>query len=238
MEGVPPYVSIVFLLTTFLAVGIFLYAVRVAGRMLPASNRTAFLLALWIVFQSSVAYFGIYLLPESTPPKIFVFGIFPALIGVALFLFWWSRSNVGLSLRILTAIHIVRIPVEIVLYWLHENGLVPNMMTFNGINFDIATGILAILVLLFGFRGGSVNRPLLIAFNVIGLIMLAIVVSIAAMSMPGPMQLLNLENPNTAVLYFPYAFLPTIVVPLVLFSHIESLRQLIGMNRTKVDATT
>ena len=45
-----------------------------------------------------------------------------------------------MNLRILTLLHIVRVPVEIVLYWLFISKAIPGLMTFNGRNFDILAG--------------------------------------------------------------------------------------------------
>jgi hypothetical protein len=64
--------------------------------------------------------------------------------------------------------------------------------------------LLAVIVGVAAFRRGKVNRPLLIVFNIIGLLLLANIVSIAALSLPSPMQQLNFESPNRGVLLFPY----------------------------------
>ena len=118
--------------------------------------------------------------------------------------------------------------VEIVLLWLYIGGQVPRIMTFEGYNFDIVSGILAPIVYLIAFRGGKVNRPALIAYNILGLLLLANIVSIAVLSLPSPLQLLAFDQPNVAVTYFPFIWLPTIVVPIVLFAHLASLWKLSG----------
>jgi hypothetical protein len=100
-------------------------------------------------------------------------------------------------------------------------------MTFHGWNFDIASGILAIIVSLIAFRSGKVNKPLLITFNVIGLILLANIVTIAILSAESPMQKLAFDMPNRGVLYFPYIWLPSMIVPIVLFCHLTSLWKLL-----------
>ena len=99
-------------------------------------------------------------------------------------------------------------------------------MTFEGMNFDILSGILAPVVYLIAVRGGNINRGVLIAYNLLGIVLLANIVTIAVMSLPSPMQQMSFEQPNKAVLFFPYVWLPTIVVPIVLFSHLASLWKL------------
>lgn len=227
MESIPGYVSIVFILTTFITVGFLLQATKAAGIQSWAAKLLLFLLPLWIIFQSILSIGGFYNDVDSTPPRIFIFGVVPALALIAVyFLFFRSSFIDRLPLKLLTSIHSVRIPVELVLYWLFLNQQVPKIMTFSGWNFDILTGIMAIVLSFVAFRGGSANRPILIAFNVIGLFLLALIVIIAFLSAPSPLQSLAFEQPNRAVLFFPYSFLPTIVVPIILFSHLASLWKL------------
>ncbi|MFZ8477569.1 hypothetical protein ACO1MN_15020, partial [Staphylococcus aureus] len=55
------------------------------------------------------------------------------------------------DLKILTIFHIIRIPVELVLYWLFLHKAIPDLMTFEGRNFDIVSGLTAPLVYYFAF---------------------------------------------------------------------------------------
>ena len=224
METVPPYVSIVFILTTFTAIGFLLRATRKAGLHRTPSRILVFILPLWIFFQAALSISGFYEEFTSVPPRLLLFGVLPALLLIALYLTVFRHTFVErLPLRMLTMVHIVRIPVELVLLWLSVAGQVPRMMTFEGANFDILSGIAAPIVAWLAFRGGETRKGLLVAFNIVELLLLANVVSIAALSIPSAIQQLNIDQPNRAVLYFPYVYLPTIVVPIVLFSHLVSL---------------
>lgn len=128
-----------------------------------------------------------------------------------------------MPLSLLTLTHVVRIPVEFVLYWLFLGKLVPREMTYAGWNYDIVSGVLAVAVYLAVFRFRAPARPILLAFNIVGLVLLLTIVAIAAMSAETPFQQLAFDQPNRAVLFFPYALLPTLVVPIVLFSHLAAL---------------
>ena len=99
-------------------------------------------------------------------------------------------------------------------------------MTFEGRNFDILAGITAPLIAWLAFRGGKINRPLLIVWNIFALILLINIVVNAVLSFPSPFQQFAFEQPNLAVLYFPFQWLPSVIVPIVLFSHLASLWQL------------
>lgn len=228
MESVPPYVSTVFILTTFTAVAFLLQAAKRVGLGKLPSQILIFLLPLWIFFQAVISMGGFYQTATAIPPRLVLFGVLPALLTIVTYLIFFRESFIDkIPLQLLTMLHIVRIPVEIVLLWLFQNGLLPQLMTFEGRNFDILSGILAPIVYLIAFRGDKTKRGLLIAFNILGLILLANIVTIAVLSLPSPFQQLAFEQPNRAVVLFPYSWLPTIVVPIVLFSHIAALWKLL-----------
>jgi hypothetical protein len=224
----PPYVSIVFILTTFLTVGFLLTSAKAVSLEIFPSRLLVFVLPFWIVLTGSLAVSGFYDKPGMFPPILFIFGVAPALLFVLGNLVFFRNSLIDkLPLRLLTLIHVVRIPVELTLYWLCLGGLVPQVMTFTGRNYDILSGILALAVYFLGFTAGRANKWLLIAFNVVGPGLLANVVVIAILSLEGPMQRFGFDEPNRAVLYFPYVWLPTIIVPIVLFSHLAALYKLL-----------
>jgi hypothetical protein len=223
MENVPAYVSIIFIVTTFATIAILLQAVKSVGLDKLPSKILLFVLPLWIVFQTILSIGGFYQETNSTPPRIVLFGVLPAVLLIIAYLILFREFVERLPLKLLTAVHIVRIPVELTLFWLFGSSMVPQIMTFEGANFDIASGILAIIVLLIAFRGEKVSGPMIIGFNVIGLILLGVIVTIAALSVQSPMQQMSFDQPNRAVLFFPYVFLPTIIVPIVLSSHLFAL---------------
>lgn len=224
MDQVPWYVSAVFILTTFAALGFLVQGVKAVGVDRLSSRLLAFLLPLWVFLQATLALGGFFQNSQTVPPRLIAFSVLPAvLLIVTYFLFFRASFVDRFPIKILTLLHVVRVPVELVLYWLFLAGAVPQMMTFEGRNFDIISGILAPIVYLLAFRGPAVNRWLLIAYNVLGLVLLGNIVAIAAMSVPSPIQQLNFDQPNVGVLYFPYIWLPAIVVPIVLFSHLAAL---------------
>jgi hypothetical protein len=229
MEGLPAYVSIVFILTTFAAIGFLLQATKAIGLTKLPSRILIFLLPLWIMLQAVLAVYGFFLKTDVMPPRIALFGVWPAVLLIVIYFVFFRRSYIErLPLKLLTLVHVLRIPVELTLLWLYFGGQVPRMMTFEGLNFDILSGVLALAAFVLGFRGNTVNKPILVAFNIIGLLLLINIVSIAILSLPTPIQRLNFDQPNWAVLYFPYVWLPSIVVPIVLFAHLASLWQLLG----------
>lgn len=224
IENLPGYVSITFILTTFLTVGFLLYAVKqTVFDTLPAKI-LIFLLAFWIFFTAFLALNGFYLNHQAFPPRVVSAGVAPAILLIlAYFIFFRKNFIEKLPLKTLTLLSVIRIPVEIVLLWLFQGGLVPQSMTFEGRNFDILSGITAPIVYFLAFRGGKVNRPLLIVWNLLALGLLVNIVTTAILAFPSINPQLPVELQNRGVTYFPFIWLPAIVVPIVFFSHLASL---------------
>jgi hypothetical protein len=223
IEGLPGYISIAFILTTFLTVSFIFYAIRQSASKTFSAKFLLFLIPFWLIFQAVLSSSGFYLKTDAFPPRIFLFAVLPAILLIVLLFIFYSKSFVSiLSLKTLTLLSIVRIPVEIVLFWLFENGQIPQVMTFEGRNFDILSGITAPIVVWLAFRNGITNRILLGIWNIFALLLLFNIVVTAALSIPSPIQQLAFEQPNRAVLYFPFIWLPAVVVPIVLFCHLAS----------------
>lgn len=224
IENLPLYIVVIFIITTLLTVGIFQYAMKRGSFSAKATKFLTFALPFWLIFQATVAVFGFY---AAQPMRLPFFAVLPAIITI-ICLFIFSREWIlRLPLQTLTLIHIIRIPVELCLWWLFQNGQVPQIMTFEGTNFDILAGITAPILAFAAFRESYVNRTVLIVWNISALILLGNIVSTAVLSIQSPIQKFGFEQPNAAVLYFPFVWLPAIVVPVVLFSHLASLWKLI-----------
>jgi len=228
IENLPGYVSITFILTTFLTVGFLLYAVKQTVFETIPAKILIFLLAFWIFFQAILALNGFHQNTQTFPPRIVLFGVLPTILLIIAYFIFFRRSFIEkLPLKTLTLLSVIRFPVEMVLLWLFQNQTVPQSMTFEGRNFDILSGITAPIVYFLAFRGGRVNRPLLIVWNIFALLLLFNIVITAILAFPAITPNLSLELQNRAVTYFPYIWLPTVVVPIVLFSHLASLWKLL-----------
>lgn len=227
IENLPLYIIVTFIMSTLITVGIFQYAIKRGAFSSNTTKVLSVLLPFWIIFQGTTAFLGFYKITDSFPPRLIVFGILPALLTItALFIF--SRDFIlKLPLQALTIIHIVRIPVELVLHWLYQNGQIPQLMTYEGRNFDILAGITALFIFWFAFRGGKTNKKALLIWNFLALFLLLNIVIHAILSLPSPFQQLAFDQPNRAIIYFPFIWLPTVIVPLILFSHLASVWQLL-----------
>ncbi|MEO7769032.1 MAG: hypothetical protein ABIS01_16495, partial [Ferruginibacter sp.] len=132
----------------------------------------------------------------------------------------------GFNIKTLTLLQTVRIPVELTLYWLYLHKAVPGILTFEGRNFDVLSGLSAPFIYYFGFIKKSIGKNWLIAWNIVCLLLLINVVVNSILSLPTPFQKFAFDQPNIAIGYFPFMLLPSFLVPMVVLSHIASLRQL------------
>lgn len=218
MNPLPLYIPVVFIITTLLTVYIFYQAT-------PRSGTFLVVVLTWLCLQGAVALTGFYTETDTMPPRFILLMLPPLILILILFLTGQGRQFVNnIDTKTLIILHTIRIPVELVLFWLSVHGVVPKLITFEGINFDIFSGLTAPFIYYFGFIRPRLSKGVLIAWNIICLLLLANVVVHAVLSVPTSFQRYAFDQPNIAVLYFPYVWLPCCVVPLVLLSHLVVLR--------------
>ena len=222
MEHIPVYIQIVFVLTTLLTLMLLYRATNFSKAMIAG-------VLIWLALQAVISLSGFYTITTGTPPR-FALLLFPPVIFIII-LFRTRKGKAAIdsfNVKTLTLLHIVRIPVEFTLYWLFLHKALPEVMTFEGRNFDILCGLTAPFIYYFGYVKNVLNRKILIAWNIVCLVLLANIVITAAKSAPFGFQKLGSEQPNFALFYFPFIWLPCFVVPAVLLAHLVSLRRLVS----------
>ena len=137
-----------------------------------------------------------------------------------------ARLAAGTSLGAVVALQAFRIPVELMLHRLHAEGMVPVQMTYLGRNFDILTGITGLALGAWLLRGRPVPRQVVLAWNVLGLALLANIVITAVLSTPVPFRRFADQPPHTLPSSFPFVWLPSFLVQVALGSHLLVFRQL------------
>lgn len=222
MENLPFYISLVFGLTVLLSFLLFYKATN-------QSKTFAAVAISWLIFQSLVSLSGFYQATNTMPPRVALLGFPPFVMIIVLFSTVKGRQFIdSLNIKTLTLFHIIRIPVELVLFWLFIHKTVPELMTFEGRNFDILSGLSAPIVYYFGFIKNKISKQLMLIWNFVCLGLLINIVVNAVLSVPTPFQQFAFEQPNIAILYFPFVLLPSFLVPLVFLSHLASIRQLLS----------
>lgn len=224
IENLPSWISAFFALTTFLTVYLFYKAT-------PQAKTSLYLLAGWLILQAIVGISGFYTVTQTFPPRFALLLVLPLLFILILFLTAKGKSFIdSLDPKWLTYLHTVRVPVELTLFSLFLHRQVPEIMTFEGRNLDILSGLTAPFIAWFGFQKRILGKNALLVWNFICIGLLVNIVTIALLSLPTPLQQLAFEQPNVGVTYFPFVWLPCCIVPLVLFSHLATIRQLLRSN--------
>ena len=224
MENLPIYISAGFIATTLLTL-FFIYKVANHSKKVLAVSLA------WLAITATIGLSGFYLKTSAMPPRL-LFLVGPPLVLI-LFLFTTPKGRAFIDRfnpAYATYLHVVRVPVELVLWALFIYHYVPELMTFEGRNFDVLSGITAPLVAYLGYTKVKLGKTLLLVWNFICLGLLMNIVTNAILSAPFPFQQFAFDQPNVGVLYFPFVWLPGFIVPSVLLCHLVSIRRLMAQN--------
>ncbi|MFZ6012540.1 MAG: hypothetical protein ACOYXT_19510 [Bacteroidota bacterium] len=184
------------------------------------------ILVLWSLFVSFWSLSGI--MSDFTKfPFNFMPVILIPLVGSLIFVF---SKGVGDILKHIPSENILRLQsfrffVELILWALFVNSLLPIQMTFEGRNFDILAGITGPIIGWFAMKG-KISKTAVALWNIACLGLLINIVTIAILSTPTPVRVFMNEPANTIVAHFPASWLPGFLVPLAYTLHFLSLRQM------------
>ncbi len=215
-------------------VALVLWGLRSAGRRAgldPAAlagitGRVALGFVAWIALVLGLAGAGVLARFEAKPPPMFL------VLGGAVMLLTWATRR-PLAARLLghtprawpVALQTLRVPIELMLFGLYAAGRFPVHLTFEGRNLDLLVGLTAPVVA-FLVHTRRLGPGGLFAWNVVSLGLLANIVGMAITTMPGPLHLPWPGVSNVVVTEVPFVLLPAVLVPMALFGHVLSLRQL------------
>jgi len=189
-------------------------------------NTFSGVLIVWVLIVSVLSLAGI-----MGNFQVFPFNIGPLLIipFITIIFFTFSKSLREVLLHIHPAriirLQVFRVFVEVLLWLLFIENVLPVQMTFEGRNFDVLSGLSAPVIAFLAFRN-NLSKPVLIIWNLICLGLLINIVTVAILSMPTPFRYFMNEPANTIVAQFPVSLLPTFLVPLAYLLSFISIRQL------------
>lgn len=222
---IPPSIAILFCLVVVACLIVLWSAFK---------RNTMFLIIsiVWLTLQALISFTGFYNDTNEIPPRIALMPL-PPLIGILLFFIIKPGRKFLLQtdIRLLTLFHTIRIPVELCLLLLYYQKLIPEAMTFEGRNFDIISGITAPVIAFVALKTNKVQLRILLLWNLLCLLLLLNVVIHGILSAPSVFQQINFDQPNIAILHFPIVWLPSFVVPCVLFAHLISIYQIIALRK-------
>ena len=212
-----------------LAVAMAVALVLLFSRGRPA-RRLALTAAVALVMAASAAAASSGLLArvDLMPPPMAVMIVSVLAMGL---LFGLSQpaadTAAEVPLAVLIGFQAFRLPLELVMHRAATLGIMPEELSYTGYNFDIVTGTGALLLFLAMQAGWRVPGRVIWVWNVWGLWCLAVITVIAVTT--APMVRLFGDDPrhvNSWVLYFPYVWLPVVLVTVALAGHITITRAL------------
>ena len=128
----------------------------------------------------------------------------------------------GLPIATLIWFQVFRLPLEMILHLWAEAGVIPATMTWTGSNFDIVSGVLALIAAPLAAR----SRGVAWLFNVVGLLLLINVGRVAMLSSPLPFAW-NVQPPLQLAFHLPYAWIIPVCVGGALAGHLVLTRALL-----------
>jgi serine-type D-Ala-D-Ala carboxypeptidase/endopeptidase len=216
------------ILALLLVAGVF-----VAWRRTGASRRRSILaaaamtlgLVVWMSATYVAAAFRLLQFPPAPPTMMVVFvpllvisvGLGVSPVG--------RRLAAGLPLAVLVGVQGFRLPLELLMHRAYEDGLMPVQMSYSGLNFDIVSGITALIagaLLATGRAGVRTAR----AWNVMGTLLLVNIILISLLSAPTPWRVFRDGPANNWVTTEPYIWLPTVMVAFAILGHLVIYRRL------------
>ncbi|WP_299123408.1 hypothetical protein [uncultured Tenacibaculum sp.] len=223
IPNLPLYISISFILLTVYIVFMFIKSNKL-------SNTAIVISFTWIVLISILSYIGIYHFQEEDSVSRFGLIIIPTTVFIMYLLRTKTVYN-NRDIRWSTALHIVRFPIELLLFQLAIREWLPMEMTYKGWNFDIIPGITAILLVVW-MHYKTINRQLLIGWNIIGVCLVLFVFINGVLSQEMLYQRYGYAVPNRGIAYFPIILLAGVIVPVVVYTHISDIILLVKRKAT------
>ena len=227
--------SVAFAALAVVVAGLFVAGAGLASRRLgePASaqrravSSSALGAVAWLVATGGAAASGALLSFDRRPPPLVLAFVLALVVPVALGLSpFGARLARGVPLAALVGAQAFRVPLGILMHQAAREGVMPERMSFTGTNFDIATGLGAIVVAVLAVRGKA-PHALVSSWNLLGAVLLANVVVTAVLASPmihafgtDPRQV------NTFVANVPFVWLPTVFVVAAILGHVVVARAL------------
>ena len=212
-----------FYVLTALMLAIVFYLLKYASNPQALRKNALVLMLTWITYVVIMSFTGV-LDNLSMPPKALVLIILPAFIIVFIATcrkgFQSVLSKTPKHIPIL--IQSFRILVELLIYGTFLEGFFPQRVTFEGLNYDILIGIIALPTGILVLKGIA-KRKTILAFNIIGLMVLGLTgyAFVSSFYFSGFVS----ASGEIALVKVPFILLPGVLLPFAIFYHIVSIKQ-------------
>jgi hypothetical protein len=201
-------------------VGALLWAVHRSYGSARVTGIAAVALAVWLGAQGALVASGkMPGLPLSGVP--FFFGPILVVCVVGALSPVGAKLAANVPLAALVGFQAFRLPLELVLHTCATQGTIPETMTWTGMNWDIASGVLALISAPLAARLPALVR----ITNIVGFALLLNVMRTAILSSPVSFGW-GQQPPLLLAFHLPYAFIGPVCVGGALFGHIVLTRAL------------
>lgn len=209
--------TINFLLIVFAVMAMYFYALHIAYQrvtwVFPATLT-------FLLFIMGVVHSG-WVDEQPMPRLMILFGIVNISILILSFSGVGKKISEGVTISQLVLFQGFRLPLELILHSWVNQGTIPSTMTWSGSNFDIITGVLALIC----FRYAGKNKYIPWAFNIIGTLLLLNVMRVAVLSSPLPFAW-SVNPPLQLGFNLPYVLIVPVCVGGALAGHLILFRKL------------
>jgi len=180
--------------------------------------------ALYLAAIAAVGLSGVLTRFDLRPPPFMLLVVVTLGLTLAVALSSVGRRlATGLPLAALVGFQAFRLPLELVMHRAANDGLMPSVMSWGGGNFDVVSGITALL-LGAALPFGSVPRWVIFAWNLLGSVLLLVIAAIAIAASP-IFRAFGDDQLNVWVTRFPYTWM-SVMVAAALFGHVLVARRL------------
>lgn len=192
---------------------------------------TQFLVAglVWLAYLIVISGTGV-LQDFSLPPKVPLLVVVPAIVGILIFTGTrrFGRVLNHLPLHVPVLLTTFRILVELLIYGGHKEGVFPERVTFEGLNYDILVGIVSLPVGIL-IMSGKLSTRAVWAWNVLSLMVLGLTVYSFVTAYYFSDFIATTGNRD--FVRFPYLLLAGVLLPTAIMLHVVSIRQMIRRSR-------
>ena len=188
-------------------------------------------IALWLAAMAAAALSGLLGRFDLRPPPMVIW--FASMVVMTLALAWspfGRRFADKLPFVALIGFQAFRLPLELIMHRAVVAGIMPNVMSYTGYNFDIVTGATALPLALYAWRR-PLPRWLIALWNATGQILLFVVAGVALAASP-IFRAFGDDQLNVWVTEFPYVWI-AVMVAAALFGHVVTMRKLMAEARRK-----
>jgi hypothetical protein len=136
-----------------------------------------------------------------------------------------ERLARGLPLAVLVGAQAFRLPLEVAMHRAYTEGVMPVQMSYAGWNFDVLSGIGALVVaVLLAMRRAPLG--VVRVWNWMAVLLLTNVLVIAWLSTPTPLRVFTSEPANVWITHPPFVWLPSVLVFAAILGHVLLFRRL------------